>query len=71
MLILNYLLENLKKYNLSLPETENYETIGGLIFHHHQNIPKKGEKINIQNYTFEIINSSETHINTIKLNYDK
>jgi len=60
-----------EKYNLNLPESENYETIGGLIFHQLESIPKKGENIKINQLNFKILNSSSTHINTIKLSFKK
>lgn len=60
-----------EKYNLNLPESENYETIGGLIFHQLESIPKKGEKIKINQLNFQILNSSSTRINTIKLSSKK
>ncbi len=44
-----------KKYNLNLPEDENYETLGGLIFHITGEIPKKGTKLSINDLELKVI----------------
>ena len=44
-----------KKYNLNLPQDENYETLGGLIFHITGEIPKKGTKLSINNLKLKVI----------------
>lgn len=55
-------------YNLHLPESEEYETLAGLIIHHHQSIPDLGEKIKILQMVFSILEASENRIETIRLN---
>jgi len=52
---------------LNLPESEEYETLAGLIIYHHQSIPELKEKIFIQNMEFTILEASENRIETIKL----
>ena len=37
------------KYNLELPESEEYETIAGLFLSLHEDIPIKGESIKYEN----------------------
>ncbi len=53
------------KYDLNLPKTEEYETIAGLILHHHESIPEKGICIQIENFRFKIINVSNTKIESV------
>ncbi|MFH0895905.1 MAG: hemolysin family protein [Bacteroidota bacterium] len=54
-------------YNLSLPEGEEYETLTGLIFHHHGSIPSLGEEIVIGHFLFKIIKASHTQIHLVRL----
>ena len=58
------------EYNLNLPESDEYETIAGLIVTFHEDIPQEGEIIEIENYTFEIIECSNSKIETIKLTHN-
>ena len=43
-----------KKYNLNLPDSEEYETIAGLILNHQENIPKINDKVSVHNFIFTI-----------------
>ncbi|EDP98262.1 hemolysin family protein [Kordia algicida OT-1] len=54
-------------YKLNLPESENYETLGGLIVSETEEIPQKDEVIIINNLKFTIIEVSNTKIDTIQL----
>jgi len=56
-----------QRYNLSLPESEFYETLGGLIAYHIGEIPQKGEKIEIPPYALTIKKVSATKIEEILL----
>ena len=56
-----------KKYNLSLPESDEYETIAGLILHHLEEIPQKNDVIKLEEYQFTIIKVNETTIEEIQL----
>lgn len=60
----DYLNEN---YNLDLQEEEAYETLGGLIVYHTENIPSQNEIINIENYQFKILKVSNTKIEEVHL----
>ena len=51
-----------EKYRLEIPEKEEYETIGGLIIHYKETIPKKGDLISIGKYKILIKEVSETRI---------
>ena len=56
-----------KKYNLSLPESEFYETLGGLIAYNMGEIPKQQEKVKVPPYTLTIKKVSATKIEQIIL----
>ncbi len=55
------------KYKLDLPESEDYETLAGLIIHYHQSIPAQGEEIIIKNFIFTILQVSETLIKQVQV----
>ncbi len=61
---IDYLNEN---YPLNLPESDEYETLAGLIIHYHQNIPSLKETIILKNLSFEILEASETRIEKVRL----
>ncbi len=56
-----------EKYSLELPESEDYETLAGLILQHHESIPEINEKIVIENMVFSIIHSSGNRIDQVHL----
>ena len=56
-----------KKYQLDFPESDEYETLAGLILHYHNNIPKLNELIVIEQFSFTIIDVNHTRIETIHL----
>ncbi|MCR6720148.1 MAG: hemolysin family protein [Chitinophagaceae bacterium] len=60
---LDYLEE---KYNLHFPENES-ETLSGYIINFHETIPRQKERIIIENYEFDVVNVSDTRIETVKL----
>ena len=55
------------KYDLNLPESDEYETLSGLIIHSHESIPEANERIMIRNFVFDIMHASETKIEQVKL----
>jgi CBS domain containing-hemolysin-like protein len=60
----DYLNEN---YNLNLEESENYETLGGLIVNHTEEIPDQGETVEIDDYKFIILEVSSTKIELVEV----
>ncbi|MGB4205472.1 MAG: hemolysin family protein [Bacteroidales bacterium] len=56
-----------EKYALNLPESDDYETLAGLVLHYHEDIPKKDEKIEIENFSFTILQASHTRIEQVRL----
>ena len=56
-----------EEYKLNLPESENYETLGGLIVNHLGEIPDEGEIVKIEQFQFVIKEVSNTKIDLILL----
>lgn len=56
-----------KTYNLELPESEAYETLGGLITDYHESIPELNEEIRIGDYLFTIVQVSKTTVLQVHL----
>ena len=56
-----------KKYTLNLPESDEYETIAGLILHHLEEIPKKDDIIELEEFQFTIIKVNDTAIQEVEL----
>ncbi|GIZ14275.1 hemolysin family protein [Capnocytophaga catalasegens] len=56
-----------EKYKLQLPESENYETLGGLIMDFHESIPEKEEEVQVQNYLFLIEEVTDNKILTVRI----
>ncbi|WP_242085573.1 hemolysin family protein [Aestuariivivens sediminis] len=54
-------------YKLSLPESENYETLGGLIVNHTEEIPRQNEIVTIDLFQFTILEVSNTKIDLVEL----
>lgn len=57
-----------KKYNLTLPESDEYETIAGLILHHLAEIPQKNDVVELEEFQFTIIKVNYTAIQEVQLN---
>ena len=56
-----------KKYNLTLPESDKYETIAGLILHHLAEIPQKNDVVELEEFQFTIIKVNYTAIQEVQL----
>ena len=56
-------------YKLKLPESENYETLGGMIVSFKEDIPDQGEIVVFENYTFNIMEVSETKIELVEVKW--
>lgn len=54
-------------FDLDLPESDDYMTVGGYILHEYQSFPKLNEVITIGRYEFRIIKSTMTKIELVKL----
>ncbi|MCC5923348.1 MAG: HlyC/CorC family transporter [Crocinitomicaceae bacterium] len=56
-----------EKYNLSLEENAAYETIGGLVLYHLENIPEEGETIELDNSIITVKKVSDRKIEELEL----
>ncbi len=54
-------------FDLSLPESDDYVTIGGLILNAYQSFPKLNEVIKVGDFQFRIIKMSATKIELVRL----
>ena len=56
-----------KKYDLNIPESEEYETLGGFIFQHHENIPEQNEEIIIPPFTIVALKVKNNRIEQVRI----
>ncbi len=56
-----------EKYHLNLPESEDYETLAGFIIHFYESIPELNDTISIKNFSFTILEATETKIEKVKM----
>ena len=61
---LDYITE---KYDLEFPDSEETETLSGFIIQNRDQIPKQKETFTIGNYQFDILNVTDTRIETVKM----
>lgn len=54
-------------YKFQLPESEHYETLGGFIVNHTEEIPEKNQEITIEQFQFTIKEVSNTKIELVQL----
>lgn len=54
-------------FDLGLPESDDYMTLGGLILHDYQSFPKLNEIVKIGSYDIKILKASMTKIELVKL----
>ena len=59
------------KYSLELPESEEYETLGGFIVSEYQSIPEKGAVISIDKFKFTVLEADSTKIEEVKLEVEE
>ena len=52
---------------INLPEEDEYNTLAGLIISIHRSIPQKGETVILDKFTFEILRSTSTRVELVKL----
>jgi CBS domain containing-hemolysin-like protein len=58
----NYINE---KYGINLPCDEDYDTLGGLVVHNTEDIPKKNDLVELERFIFTILEVSSTKIEKI------
>ncbi|MFN6081759.1 MAG: transporter associated domain-containing protein, partial [Bacteroidota bacterium] len=54
------------KYNLNIPEGD-YQTLGGYILAKYENIPRRGEIIEIDKFEFTIVSTDKTKLVDVRL----
>lgn len=54
-------------YNLHLPESESYETLGGMLVTYLENIPKLKEEVQVDDYLLITEKTSETRVEEIRI----
>ena len=54
-------------FDLDLPESDEYMTVGGLILHEYQSFPKLNEIVTIGRFEFKIIKNTMTKIELVRL----
>lgn len=54
-------------FDLGLPESDEYQTLGGYILAHHQRFPQLNETINIDRFCIQTIKKRSTKIELVKL----
>ena len=60
-----------EEFDLDLPESDDYQTIGGFILHEYQSIPKPNQVIDIGNFQFKMIKVTATKIELVRLKVNK
>jgi CBS domain containing-hemolysin-like protein len=56
-----------EKYDLGLPDSDDFETVAGWILYHYENIPKLNQVIEIDNFRVKILEVSNIKIGLINL----
>ena len=56
-----------EKYDLNLPENEEYETLAGLTLYYNEDIPEEGERILIGDISFEIVRVKSARIEEVRV----
>jgi CBS domain containing-hemolysin-like protein len=56
-----------EQFDLDLPESEDYLTLGGLILHQYQRFPKPNELVEFGHWEIKIIECTRTKIELVRL----
>jgi CBS domain containing-hemolysin-like protein len=56
-----------EKYNLGLPEEDDYETLAGMILYFHGSIPGNNDVIRVRNLVFRILKVTSTRLELVNL----
>jgi CBS domain containing-hemolysin-like protein len=54
-----------EKYNLDMPEQDDYETVGGLLLHHAEDIPDAGFSLKFEHCTITVEQVGSSKIQTV------
>jgi CBS domain containing-hemolysin-like protein len=56
-----------EEYDLNIPKSEAYETLGGFIIEHTENIPEENELVEIDNFEITILKISGAKIDEVSV----
>jgi CBS domain containing-hemolysin-like protein len=56
-----------EKYQLAIPESEEYDTLAGYIIFHYESIPEKDTSVKLDNYLITITDVSSNRIEEVEL----
>ena len=56
-----------EEIGIQIPQSPEYDTVGGFVFHKAGAIPSKGWKIHLEQFDLEVLSSDERSINKIKI----
>lgn len=56
-----------ERYNLDLPEEDDYETLAGLILHFHGSFPIQNDVIRIKNFMFKVLKVTSTRLELVNM----
>ncbi|MEN8776859.1 MAG: hemolysin family protein [Polaribacter sp.] len=56
-----------EQYDLNIPKSEAYETLGGFIIDHTENIPEENDVVEIEGYEIKILKTSSAKIDDVTL----
>lgn len=59
-----------EKYNLNLPEEDDYETLAGLILYFHGSIPRSNDVIRISRFVIKVLRATTTKLELVNLKVD-
>ncbi|MDA3879470.1 MAG: hemolysin family protein [Prolixibacteraceae bacterium] len=54
-----------EKHHFELPEDDEYDTLAGLIIHHHENIPEVNTIIRIKDFEFRVLKATKIRIELV------
>lgn len=55
------------KYNFNFDDSEDYDTLAGMIIHHYQSIPRLNTNVRIPPYEFRVLKVGQTRIELVKM----
>ncbi|MFM1931152.1 MAG: hypothetical protein RL226_455, partial [Bacteroidota bacterium] len=56
-----------QEYDLSLPESDDYDTLGGMIIHHTEEIPQQNDVVSIGKYTLRMLKVSKSRVEMVDI----
>jgi CBS domain containing-hemolysin-like protein len=57
--------------DLAVPESEEYDTVGGLLFCHLGRVPNRGESLDLEGIRFTVEDADERRVNRVKVSVER